>query len=310
MKRSVLCFGEVLWDCLPSGRVLGGAPLNVAYHAAKLGARAAVVSAVGDDDLGREAAARIAAGGVSTEHLGTNGRLPTGTVEVSLSAGGQPTFTIACPVAWDEIPLGSAAIEAAAAADAVAFGSLAARSEGNRRALDELLHLPGPRKVFDVNLRPPFDEAGRALDLARSADIVKLNDAELVRLSGMPASATGGPDGLRPALGALERLVGPRVLCVTCGAEGAVLWREGELWSATAPRVQVADTVGAGDAFTAALTLALLEGGTPRVIQAGLDDACALGALVASLPGAQPPYDPRALGLRSTAFAHLRGAGR
>lgn len=314
MSASIVGFGEVLWDCLPSGRLLGGAPLNVAYHAAKLGARVSVISAVGKDALGEAAISRIAATGVATEHIGRHRTLPTGTVEVRLSAEGQPTFTIAEPVAWDEIPLGAPALAAARDADAIVFGSLAARSAANRKALDELLRLPGhltepltepltghptgPLKVFDVNLRPPFDDLDLVADLARRSDIVKMNDAELARLSGRRADASEGLDRLGPALDAVVGRLGPRTYCVTCGGLGAALWRDGEIHTAGAPRVTVADTVGAGDAFTAAITLGLLADDSADGIRAALADACALGAIVCSLPGAQPEYDAGALGLR------------
>jgi fructokinase len=295
----------VLWDCLPAGRFLGGATLNVAYHAARLGARAAVLSCVGRDEPGDAALTRLAASGIDVSHVARHARLPTGLVAVEVGAGGQPSYTIAEPAAWDEIPLSTDALAAAEHARVIVYGTLAARSAANRGVLDRLLTVTGPWKVLDVNLRPPFDDLERALGLARRADIVKVNDAELARVSGVAVDAAAGFPALRPAIAALAARIGPRTICVTCGERGAALWRDGELCSAPAPRVTVADTVGAGDAFTAALVLSLLADGSPAGIRAALARACGLGALVASLPGAQPEYDPEPF--RAAAAGRGRG---
>src|SRR5260221_8612968 len=169
----VLGFGEVLWDCLPPGRLPGGAPLNVAYHLARLGDDAVMISAVGSDALGDEMLGYLASRGLNTEFIARHRRLPTGVVTVALSAGGQPSYTIEEGVAWDDIGgIGEwrAAIPGAAA---VVFGSLAARTDANRATLDELLATPSLLRVMDVNLRAPFDERERVLSFASRADWIK-----------------------------------------------------------------------------------------------------------------------------------------
>ena len=290
----VLCFGEVLWDCLPTGGLPGGAPLNVAYHLARLGAEPRMISAVGADALGDEMLGYLTARGLSTEHVARHRRLPTGIVTVSLSASGQPSYTIEEGVAWDDIAGSGSWRAALPGAEAIVFGSLAARTAANRGALDELLAAPGLLRVMDVNLRAPFDERDQVLALARRADWIKLNDHELVALTGAATGEGDWPGSLRPMIEALAEATGCCRICVTGGARGAVLWNDGSFFSADAPEVIVRDTIGAGDAFTAALVHGLLT--APGEDQAILERACALGALVASLPGGQPDYDLRKLG--------------
>jgi fructokinase len=296
-KPRILCFGEVLWDVLPTGRVLGGAPLSFAYHAARLGADAVVVSCVGDDELGREAIERIGRNGVGIERIAIHPSLPTGTVAVELSSTGQPTFTIARDVAWDEIPISAELRRETENASAIVFGSLAARGPRNRAAWSSLLAVEGPRKIFDVNLRRPHDDRDLVLELARRADLVKLNDDELGRITGVPFSiGTGdGFESVIPAISRLERDIGQRTICVTCGPAGAALWRRGELTTVRAPQVDVVDTIGAGDSFLAALTVSLLDDDSPVGVRRALDRAARLSAFVCTRRGAQPEYDPAVL---------------
>ena len=289
MKR-VLCFGEVLWDCLPRGRLPGGAPVNVAYHLKQLGAEPLVVSAVGDDVLGSEMLAHLEKRGLSTELIARHPHVPTGTVSVALDDAGQPTYTIRPNVAWDEITVPEEAWQKVENSDAIVFGSLAARSATNRTLLDRLLAIPNLLRVMDVNLRPPFDDRERALALAARADWLKLNEHELGFLTGMATGEKAGAD-LSAAVRALAEMTAVEKICVTRGAEGAVMWAAGRLLEAGAPPVKVCDTIGAGDAFTAALVEGVLPG-SQRGLQETLEEACALGALVASLSGGQPEYDP------------------
>lgn len=285
-RPRILCFGEVLWDCLPSGRLPGGAPLNVAYHLHRLGAEALVVSAVGRDALGGEMLAHLDACGLSTEYIARHDSLPTGTVGVELGADGQPSYAIHRDVAWDAIPCDERVFAAAHSCDALVFGSLAARTAANRSALAALRATPCILRIMDVNLRPPFAERADVLALAGDTDWIKLNEHELADLTGMPP---GWPHDILPALETLRAQTGCGRVCVTAGARGAALWADGELHIAEVPAVQVCDTIGAGDAFTAALLHGLLTmpGDRRRILQR----ACALGALVASLPGGQPAYD-------------------
>lgn len=287
-RQRILCFGEVLWDCLPTGRLPGGAPLNVAYHLSRLGAEPLMISAVGADALGDEMLGYLTARGLNTEFIARHRRLPTGIVTVALSAGGQPAYTIEEGVAWDDIAGSGTWRAALPGAEAIVFGSLAARTAANRGALDELLAAPGLLRVMDVNLRAPFDERDHVRSLARRADWIKLNEHELEILTGRTAEAGDWPGSLRPAIAALAKATGCRRICVTGGERGAVLWNDGVVVSARAPSILVRDTIGAGDAFTAALVHGLLT--TPGEDTAILERACALGALVASLPGGQPDY--------------------
>ena len=287
--RRILCFGEVLWDCLPTGRLPGGAPLNVAYHLKQLGDEPLMISAVGADALGDEMISYLGGRGLSTEFIARHRRLPTGIVTVALSASGQPSYTIEEGVAWDDIAGSGTWRAALPGAEAIVFGSLAARTAANRGALDELLAAPGLLRLMDVNLRAPFDERDRVFALAARADWIKLNEHELAMLTEQTPPPGDELGSLIPAMEALGETTGVRRICVTCGERGAVLWNEGASAVARAPAIVVRDTIGAGDAFTAALVHGLLT--APGADLANLERACALGALVASLPGGQPTYD-------------------
>jgi len=281
----VLCFGEVLWDCLPTGRFLGGAPLNVAYHLARLGRPSVLVSSLGQDELGREALAAVRAGGVNADHVTLRDDLPTGTVEVRLSPEGQASYTINQPVAWDRIS--TLPVEANRAA-ALVFGSLSLRQDYNREALRALRKLVPGKHVCDINLRAPFDDTAPLMQDLRAVDLLKVNEEEAYRLTHL----SPGKDKLESVLRRLCELFGAEVVCVTLGAEGAVLWNGQSFHRASAPKVQVADTIGAGDAFCAALVdgwLSMVDGPDWDRI---LARACRLGAYVATCPGAQPHYDP------------------
>lgn len=281
----ILCFGEVLWDVLPRGRFLGGAPLNVAYHLAKLGRGSALASAVGRDALGAEALAAVAATGVEARAIARHDSLPTGTAEVQLDARGQATFQIKQPVAWDEIPADETA--RGPAPDAIVFGTLALRSPANRVALTQLLNaFPQAWVVCDLNLRPPFDDLAPLAPLLGRMALLKLNADEARRLCGRAPDATDW----REMSGELSERHRGATICITLGVDGAGLRDSSSWFSAGAPPVAVRDTVGAGDAFTAALVAGRLRNPAapdwPRILRA----ACALGGFVASRDGAQPDY--------------------
>lgn len=282
-----LCFGEMLWDCLPQGRFAGGAPLNVGYHLARLGWRVAPVSAVGADPLGMELIEKLGGWGIETFGVAVWPEAPTGTVEVVLDEAGKPCYDIRADVAWDSVWANDRVIEEAQRADALIFGSLAQRSPSNRRALSALLRAATKAlKVFDVNLRPPFDDLALVRALAEDADLVKLNDEELARLTDGATGLEAAEEGAR----ALSRELGVDSICVTCGALGAGLLRGGRWWPEPGRPAEVADTVGAGDAFLAAL-VAGLRGGDAE--PQALAIACRLGEWVAARPGATPPYRAR-----------------
>jgi fructokinase len=290
----IVCFGEFLWDCLPRGLFLGGAPYNVACHLARLGRPAALISAVGADFLGDEARRRAQLAGVDVAHLAQCPDYPTGVSLVTIGPGGAATYDIVAPAAWDFIPAGAAERRRVGEAAALVYGSLAARAPASRAALQTLLDVPGPLRIFDVNLRPPYAEPARVLPLARRADVVKLNAEELAALAGRPFAPSDDP---RPLLQKLRDDTGVTRWCVTLGAEGAAWWDGDQLVRASAPSVIVRDTVGAGDAFLAALVDGLTclpppRQSNPEQIQPLLSHACRLGAFVAASDGACPAYRP------------------
>ena len=281
---AVLCVGEVLWDSVPDGLHLGGAPFNVAAHLARLGRPARLASRVGDDELGREASRRVRASGVDASLVQTDDALPTGFVGVTLDADGVPSYDIAEPSAWDAIEATPAAAAAAAGSAAVVFGSLAQRDARSRHAIQALV-AEAPLAVFDVNLRPPFEDRGTVERSLDASDVVKLSDDELGTLGrwfGTPGAGHAGAE-------ALARRFDVRAVCVTRGADGAAVWNDGRWTEHRGHPVTVRDTVGAGDAFLAALLSGWLGGADDL---AALDGACRLGGFVASRSGATPAYDP------------------
>jgi fructokinase len=291
MNTDYFAFGEILWDCLPSGRHAGGAPFNVAAHLAQLGAAVAIISAAGRDALGDEILALARDKGVETKWVNrTRAELPTGTVLVTLDGNANASYEIVQPVAWDEIEIPPEALAAVAKSRALVFGTLAARSKFNLRQLEELLELSGPMKFFDVNLRRPFVDADLVLRLAARADVVKLNDDELRQMAaglagGSELNAARDDSALELACAALAGAAGITQICVTRGANGAAFWDDGKFIAVPAPRVTVQDTIGAGDAFTAGLMMGLTQG---RELREVLEFSCRLGAYVASQAGAIP----------------------
>jgi fructokinase len=292
MNTEFFTFGEILWDCLPSGRHAGGAPFNVAAHLAQLGVSVSLISAVGQDSLGDEILEVAKNKGVNVEFVGrVRIGLPTGTVIATVDAMGNATYELVQPVAWDEIIVSAEALEAVAKADAFIFGSLATRSPYNLEQLDRLLSLKGPLKFFDVNLRPPFADPKRIVELVARADVIKLNHDEVGQIASWlrTGEATPNPPGNAEAVAEAcavlaEATKTPRI-CVTMAAAGAALWDRGNLVSAAAPKVVVKDTVGAGDAFMAGLMVGLTRGADTQTV---LETACRLGAIVASHDGATP----------------------
>lgn len=283
-KHTIVGLGELLWDVLPSGRQLGGAPANFAYFTNLLGDRGLVASRVGDDELGREAAARLRQLGCSTDYLQRDPLHATGTVQVQVDAAGQPRFEIARPVAWDFLEWTPEWQRLAAEADAVCFGSLAQRSLQSRETILQFLRSTRPQalRVFDVNLRPPFYSSEVLASALPLAHIIKLNHDELplmARLLGFPFT------GERAAAEALLGRHGARLVCVTRGGCGSLLVAEKGAAEHPGFRVPVADTVGAGDAFTAALVHYHLLGATLREMN---EAANRVGAWVASQVGGMP----------------------
>lgn len=282
-RRVVVGLGEVLWDLLPGGRRLGGAPANFAYHAGVLGAAACVVSRVGDDADGRAILAELDKAALDRRYVQVDAGHPTGTVSVELSADGKPTYVIHEGVAWDFLGFAPDLAELANRADAVCFGSLAQRSPVSRATIQQFLVATRPDclRIFDINLRQHYyDEPTLAAGL-QMTNVLKLNDEELpvvARLFGIE----GGMDEL---LAAILRRFDLRMIALTRGGDGATLATANGIVSQPSVPVQVVDTVGAGDAFTAALATGLLTGQEPATI---LQRASRLASYVCGVSGAMP----------------------
>jgi fructokinase len=282
----ILCFGEILWDFLPAGLFPGGAPFNVAYHLRRHGQEVTLLSGLGRDLLGEELLRRLRAWGLTTEGIVIHPGLSTGYVRASLGTGGDASYDITPSVAWDQILVNHEALQTAVTADALVFGSLAQRTPFNQAALDRVLAvLPAEAwRVFDVNLRPPHDDLSRVRQLAPRCTLLKLNAAEAARLADAPACPRAEEAHARRLAGDF----GCPLICITAGAHGAGLLREGRWYWEHGRPVTVADTVGAGDAFLAALLSHLLVGESPAN---ALARACRLGEWVAGQRGATPDYD-------------------
>jgi fructokinase len=283
---SVLGVGELLWDLFPDGPRLGGAPFNVTANLRRLGHRAAFVTAVGDDELGRAALAAADKLDVDVTFIARALDLPTGTVEVIPDRGADHRFSIRSPAAYESIGDGDALVERIRTwgPGALVFGTLAQRFDGVRQLTRRIAsEMRPPHRLYDVNLRDGSWTRTLVLDLLGDATIVKVNEEEAETLAGLlgVSSDTGV---LGPSLAARFDTA---VLCITRGARGASLWADREEWSEEGLPIDVVDTVGAGDAFAAGLLHGLL---TEMALGDTLSLANRLGSLVASRPGALPTW--------------------
>jgi len=257
-RHIVVGLGEALWDMLPSGKHLGGAPLNFAYIASLLGEHAVIASRIGNDPLGNEIQAELGERNLETSAIQTDSRLPTGTVEVRFREG-QPEYEIRRPVAWDALEWSPEWRAIAARCDAVCFGSLAQRDPRSRQTIQNFLKNTRPEclRVFDINLRKPF-YSHEVIELTlRSATILKLNDVELVEI----ASSLGVKDDSQLAImrDFIDKF-GLNTVLLTCGERGAMAVCGAKTASHPGFKVRVRDTIGAGDAFTAAAIHCILRG--------------------------------------------------
>lgn len=285
MQKTILAFGEVLWDLLPSGPVLGGAPCNFAYRVNSLGDRAVLISRLGRDDLGRKALHQLAALGLETAFIQWDDTRPTGTVKVSLDGRGTPDFAILPDVAYDYIEAADALLPLAGQADAICYGTLIQRSWPARQALHRLLKAaPKAVKFLDLNLRKHCYSHETLVAALEQADILKLNEdearylAEFCDVDAAPLTAFGAQ--------IIERCVLSHCV-VTLAERGAfAASSRGERVYEPGLRIKVVDTVGSGDAFSAGFLHALLQGHS-------LAECCrlgnALGALAATQAGATQP---------------------
>ena len=277
----ITAFGEILWDNLPTGKVLGGAPVNLLTHLAALGADCSVISRCGNDADGAALREAIRRKHVAIDFIQTDPQLATSQVLVQLNDEGCAHYDIVYPCAWDKIQAGEAAKTRVAQSDVFIFGSLSVRDAVSRQTLAELLS-HASFKIFDVNLRPPHYQLAHLSDMMRQADSIKLNDDELHEI----ATALGSPyRSIEQNIRFIAEHTHTRQICVTLGKHGALYYRDGELFAHHGYRVTVADTVGAGDSFLAGFIHQYLQRKPPQEI---LAFACALGSLVASRHGATP----------------------
>ncbi|MBD2755885.1 carbohydrate kinase family protein [Spirosoma validum] len=282
MTQTITCFGEILWDVLPTSKQAGGAPMNVAADLRNFGINAQMISRVGTDDLGRELIQFLEQKGLPLDLVQIGQSHLTGVAKANVSDTNEVTYKIVQPVAWDYIHLEPNLIDAVQNSDLFVYGSLAARSQMTHETLTALLAV-ARRKVFDVNLRAPHYERTTVEELLHQADIAKLNEHELVELSDW----YGHENELRQAMEKLRERYSLETLCVTLGEKGAALLdKTGFVQQAGFP-VDVEDTIGSGDAFLAAFLYKTLQGATP---QNTLEFACATGAYVATQRGATPTF--------------------
>ena len=296
--KYVIGIGEALFDCLPEGRKLGGAPANFAYHVSQFGLNGCAISAIGADELGDEIVDKFTAirDSLSTFNfqLSTVDQ-PTGTVKVTLDDKGVPQYEICLGVAWDNIPLTNSMLEVAHQAQAACFGSLAQRSQTSRETIQAILDaMPEDAlKVFDINLRQSWYTAEVIAESLQRANVLKINDEELDVVATMLLGEPTVPgkliaedaDKTRRICRELIARYELDMLILTCGAIGSYVFTASKESYVATPKVQVADTVGAGDSFTATFVAQLLLG---KTIREAHEKAVAVSAYVCTQRGAMP----------------------
>jgi len=283
----IISVGEILWDVFDHGEYLGGAPFNLAAHAHRLGHDVLFVSAVGEDERGRSALTKMEQLGLSTRFVQRRAAQSTGIVSVSLDSAGQPCFVIHRPAAYDRVSLSRSELAEISSpqADWICFGTLHQMSQNARDLLTELVQAnPRARRIYDVNLRPDSYNTTLIRDLMKRSSIVKLNDAEVRMVEELFQEQ---PRSIEEFCIHNAKAYGWEAVCVTRGAQGCSLLIGEEYLEVDGYPVQVADTVGAGDAFAAAFVHGLSNGWRPAEVA---DFANRVGALVASRHGAIPPW--------------------
>lgn len=284
MQHDIVCFGEVLWDILPSGAVPGGAPMNVAYHAHRLGRNPALITRIGNDTEGKALAELFSGYGTGTRYFQHDELYATGKVFAHVGEHNEVSYDIVQPSAWDFIAYEPQHETLLQQAVYFVFGSLACRNEISANTLFRLLE-QAPVKVFDINLRAPHYRQPLLEVLLKKTDLLKLNETELQVL--------GSWNNVGPAPEAIIQFIARQyhipVIVATMGGAGAILYAEEQFFRQPGIPVQVVDTIGSGDAFLAAFLNALLNG---NGYSAALEQANRLGAFIATQRGACPEYSP------------------
>jgi fructokinase len=284
MPHTIVGIGEALWDVLPGEKHLGGAPLNFSYIASLLGNRAVIASRIGNDALGADLMHEVSLRGLETQYIQQDANLPTGTAMVKVSAEGQPAFEISQPVAWDAFEWTEEWERLAECADAVCFGTLAQRSAASRAAIKEFLRKTRNDcvAILDVNLRTPFYSVDAIMDSLERATIAKINEdefAEIGRMVELPRLATS------EVLRVLARKFDLQLVCLTRGDRGSLLATSEHVVGHPGFQVEVKDTIGAGDAFAAAVAHCWVS---KVPLERTSDIANRWASWVASQPGGMP----------------------
>ncbi len=282
-NQTVICFGEVLWDILPQGRMIGGAPLNVSYHLHKLGISTALVSRIGADDYGKDIKAFMEESGLHHAVLQADGSHPTGRVEVIIEPDHEIKYDIVRNTAWDFIEFDEEVKRLSGKAGHLVYGSLACRNGVSRDTLTKMMDNPLV-KIMDVNLRAPFYSKELLLELITKADILKINEAEL----GLIAEWFGCSGNDHEKMKALREQFNLGTLLVTCGSKGAYLLYENDFFFEPGYKIEVVDTIGSGDAFLAGFLSGYIAGKLPRQ---ALKIANGMGAFIAQRRGGCPVYE-------------------
>lgn len=281
--NKLVCYGEILWDVLPSGELPGGAPMNVAYHLHKLNQDVSLITAIGNDFHGTALVNLLRKWGIGTAHCHIDHYHPTGIVYAQPKGQHEMVYDIVYPSAWDFIVWNDKYTSVMQETDYLVFGSLACRNHTSGNTLFKLLET-AKNKVLDINIRPPHFSAKTVELLLQKTNILKLNLAELHLIAGWYSSLQTVTDKIQ----LIQDRFSINTIVVTLGDKGALLCMDGNFYEHPGYKVQVADTVGSGDAFLAAFLSRLIDKAPPETI---LDFACAMGAHIASYPGACPEYD-------------------
>lgn len=286
-KHFVIGIGELLWDMLPEGKKMGGAPANFAYHINNAACTGLAISCVGDDANGRELIKSLSVRGLDPGLIQIDGNKPTGTVSVRVDEAGNPSYIIHENVAWDNIRFTSKIRENLLLADAICFGSLAQRSKVSYETIAECLGKVNSNclKVFDINIRQNFYTSEKIIESLNLSDVLKINEDEIKVVADI--FNLGRKDELS-ILHYLSERFDLRLIALTKGADSSMLYSEGEISVIQTPRVNVVDTVGAGDSFTAVLVAGLLKNDSMKSIH---QKAVEVSAWICTVQGATPDYN-------------------